>query len=98
MNKPKIGKIYIFVRQSGDTLEHTEFIRYEDSAGFAADGFHHVHENHPEAWRNALNELASLGFMEINEARAAGRIPSDWEPTPETYTLKHNQTPTARKG
>jgi len=97
MNKPKIGKVYVFVRRHGDALEHTEFTRFEDSAGFATDGFYHVHENHPDAWRDALAALTSLGFLELSEAKATGMVSPSWQPTQETFALKHGQAAVARE-
>jgi hypothetical protein len=88
MDKPRIGKTYIFVRLKNGRLEHTEFCRHADgSAGFVADRNYHVHENHPDAWRGALAELARLGFIEMQEAKASGIVPTDWEPSEESSTL-----------
>ncbi len=84
MDKPKIGKRYIFVRVRGGRIEHTEFVRYEDgSAGFEADGAYHIHECHPQAWQGALQALAELGFVESRAAREQGIISSDWQPPSE---------------
>ena len=97
MNTPKVGKIYIFVRKHGDGFEHTEFVRDVDSAGFAADGSYHVHENHPGAWRDALAALVGLGFLELSEAKASGLVPASWEPSRETFVLRHGQAAIARE-
>lgn len=83
--RPRVGKTYYFVRKNGEGFEHTEFIRNADgSVGFFADGFHHVHEGHPDAWQGALDQLASAGFLEMEEAKSAGLLPSEWLPTPAT--------------
>jgi hypothetical protein len=88
MDKPKVGKCYVFVRAKGSSLEHTEFTRHEDgSAGFAADGFMHVHEGGPEAWRGALEELVKLGFEELTKAQSRGAVPADWRPSTGTHVL-----------
>lgn len=40
MDKPKVGKLYFFVRAQGGSFEYTVFTRHaDDSAGFTADGF-----------------------------------------------------------
>lgn len=82
MDKPKIGKAYVFVRAKDGAFEHTEFCRNADgSAGFVADGFFHAHEGAIDAWRDALHALADLGFEEMNEAKGRGVLPSEWMPT-----------------
>ena len=92
VDKPKVGKLYFFVRQKGDSFEHTEFTRHEDgSSGFAADGFFHVHEGNSDAWRGALQALAELGFQELEEARTGGVVPMDWQPSSETHVLASSQ-------
>jgi hypothetical protein len=88
MDKPKVGKICVFVRRKDGRLEHTEFARHADgSAGFLADRKYHIYENHPDAWKGALKELARLGFIEIREANARRVVPDDWEPSSESSTL-----------
>jgi hypothetical protein len=85
--KPKIGKIYIFVRKKGDGFEHTNFARHDDgSAEFVADGFIHIFECHADAWKEALTALKNDGFVEMREAKKEGIIPIDWNPTQETST------------
>ena len=69
MLKPKIGKTYFFVRRSGDTFEHTEFMRNEDGSA-----------NSPDAWCHALEALRQLGFQELREAQAQSAVPSTWKP------------------
>jgi hypothetical protein len=88
MKKPKIGKPYVFVRLQDGQIEHTEFIRHEDgSAGFLADRSFHVYENHPDAWKGALEELEQLGFLEMQEAKDSGMVPMDWQPTSESSAM-----------
>lgn len=84
MDKPRIGKPYVFVRaRAGGSPEHTTFLRHSDgSAQFEADGFLHGHEGGPEAWRAALQSLIELGFEELAEAKAKGHVPADWHPGP----------------
>lgn len=82
MDKPEIGKTYVFVRRTEDGIEHTEFSRYADgSAGFLADQMYHLYEHHPDSWKDALADLEQLGFVEVLEAKSRGIIPQDWEPT-----------------
>ena len=96
MKEPIIGKTYIFVRMRGGAFEHTEFTRYEDgSGGFLADGVCSVFECHPNAWRQALAELAARGFIELAEARESSVVPADWQPTPENSTLNECLRPVA---
>lgn len=80
MNKPKIGKPYVFVRRQGQAVEYTEFTRYSDgSAGFTEGGFIRGYDNAADAWRHALADLATLGFDELEEAKARGLVPPDWQ-------------------
>jgi hypothetical protein len=81
MTKPKPEKPYLFVRVADGLVEHTKFTRYDDgSAGFTAEGFVHCYELRPDAWRKALDDLQSIGFVELREAEAAGIIPPGWRP------------------
>lgn len=77
------------MRRRDGEFEHTEFTRHEDgSAGFIVDRAYHVFENHPNVWRDALAKLEQLGFVELQEGRAAGAIPQSWQPTPETSCVE----------
>ena len=82
MDNPKTEKPYVFARvNAAGEIESTTFVRHADgSAGFVAEGFLHVHEGDPAAWREALAVLAQLGFKEMREAKAAGWLPHDWQP------------------
>ena len=82
--KPKIGKLYYFVRKKNEKITFTEFTRHADgSGGFVADGFYSMHENHPDAWEDAILELEQMGFIEMKEAMSQGIIPDSWQPVPE---------------
>lgn len=88
MRKPKAGKSYVFVRAIPNGFEHTELYCYADSAGFAANGYHHVIEFSKNPAVDALAALSELGFVEIREAQLAGIVPESWQPTEETFVLK----------
>jgi hypothetical protein len=83
VDNPKIGKLYTFARRRSDGgVDHTSFVRYADgSAMFVADGFMHPHEGNAHAWKGALEELAQLGFEEVDEAKARGTLPTTWQPS-----------------
>jgi hypothetical protein len=80
MQRPKINKLYLFVRVVNDHIEHAEFVRYEDgSASYVVEGrLDGVEE--PDAWKLVTNWFESNGFIESREAKAKGLIPEDWEP------------------
>ena len=86
MLDPKINKEYVFVRLRDGVIEQARFGRSSDGGALVMrEGFASVHEHAPDAWRNGLAELADAGYMECEEAKRAGLIPSDWIPPPEEY-------------
>jgi hypothetical protein len=95
MDKPKVGKPYVFIRAKPDgAYEHTEFVRHADgSAGFFADGFFHVHEGAADAWRDALRALGELQFEELGAAKARGSVPGHWQPTDEAARAPTEREP-----
>lgn len=82
MDKPKADKPYDFVRVVEGAIEHTVFTRYSDgSACFITGGYIHGADNGPDAWRSALSQLQAMGFVELREAKTAGLVPEEWQPT-----------------
>ena len=83
MQRPKIGKPYIFVRDGAAGIEWFEYTRYDDddSAGVSNMRVSYSYDNIPEAWKRALTDLEEFGFTLLAEAVLTGMVPADWEPT-----------------
>ncbi len=78
MLKPKIGKIYWFIRVHDNKVERTEYVRWSDgSSGFDIGGLMYSYDNDPDAWLFALQELERMGFVEEREAKALGLVPEE---------------------
>ena len=79
MQRPKIGKSYIFVRDSAAGIEWIDYIRHEDgSSGFFFQTYALVYDNNPDAWKTALRHLEEWGFVLLGEAERTGMVPADW--------------------
>lgn len=78
MRKPKAEHTYLFVRSTESSVERATFIRSTDGSAvvFYSESAV-VFDDHPDAWRHALAELAKSGFVESREAKRLGPIALD---------------------
>jgi ribosomal protein L37AE/L43A len=79
---------------SDERMEFTyiqSFIRYEDGSAGALDLIYAGAAN-PDAWVSALDHLYENGYYEIDEARAAGLLPPDWE-VPSEFSILDERAP-----
>ena len=77
MRKPKVDRKYILVRVTGDRVEQAEYTRFaDDSVYIEAEGYSTTIEFAAGEWEPAWADLAARGFVELEEARAAGLVPS----------------------
>jgi hypothetical protein len=77
---------------SDERMEFTyiqSFIRSLDDGAYVLET---IYENSPGVWRRALTDLYETGYYEVEEARAAGLIPPDWE-VPQEVRDSHVHTP-----
>jgi hypothetical protein len=75
-----------------DAIEHDyiqSFVRSLDDGAYVLET---IYENSPGVWRRALTDLYETGYYEVEEARAAGLIPPDWE-VPQEVRDSHVHTP-----
>jgi hypothetical protein len=79
VRKPKVDRKYILVRVTGDHIEQAEYTRFaDDSVYIEAEGYSTIIEFSPGEWEPAWADLETRGFIELDEARAAGLLPLGW--------------------
>lgn len=83
MKRPKLDKVYYFIRIENGRIEIATVQRRKPENGgvFCGHGEIGMQMAEPGAWKSVLEYLRSQRFTELEEARAAGLVPKDWQPT-----------------
>ena len=88
MQRPKINKLYFFVRVVDNRIEHVEFIRHHDgTAIYHDDSASHVTDGPSVEWKLVTSWLEKNGYIESSDAKSKGLIPENWKP--EKVILSH---------
>lgn len=78
MQRPKIDRLYWFVRNCDATVEWLQYIRHDDgSATVATRGGMASWEEDPNAWRLALDGIESDGWTLYADAVETGALSAD---------------------
>jgi len=81
MSTPAPGRHYFLVRKVEGRIDQAECTRARDNSVLIILQERDCRlESRTRAWQAAWADLLSRGYVELQQARAEGWVPDDWEP------------------